>query len=289
VSHLDNKPGVESSDQPNSFRKVLPPLGWTPSFWQVSQMQSLSFRALGVHTYLMSLPDDWEFSAKRIAQGRKEGRDAVEAALRELREAGLYSVEKTRDPETGKFKTITRAYAVPQNGNTKPQVAPEPVYQGPVNQGPVNQGSKKRDSKERFTPPPTSSTNAAVDSAQGRSGEEEDFPSDLKNFVLNLNYHGQNPGRAEYTRVAKALTRLWGHVHPADLKRRLQHNAGVGAQSLVAIYVKRLKEMTVDDFTVKSAPRVRQWCGRAAVCDPNTRRVIDGDGFITNGSCGVCG
>lgn len=56
--------------------------------WRVLQDERVSYRALGVLGHLLSLPDHWQTSATKLAERRKEGRDAVETALSELDEAG---------------------------------------------------------------------------------------------------------------------------------------------------------------------------------------------------------
>jgi predicted transcriptional regulator len=49
---------------------------------------AMSARALGVLCHLLSQPPDWVSSAERLAFIFKEGRDAMEKALRELQELG---------------------------------------------------------------------------------------------------------------------------------------------------------------------------------------------------------
>lgn len=56
----------------------------------------LSFRARGVLAYLLNKPDGWVVRAETIAKDGTEGRAAIEAALRELRAAGYYRVERRR-------------------------------------------------------------------------------------------------------------------------------------------------------------------------------------------------
>lgn len=64
--------------------------------WSTAQDARLSFRARGVLTYLLSKPPGWKVDAARIAKDGAEGRDAVEKALRELRQAGYYRVIRYR-------------------------------------------------------------------------------------------------------------------------------------------------------------------------------------------------
>ena len=64
----------------------------------------LSFRARGVLTYLLSMPDNWQTSSERIAKESTEGRDAIRAALRELESAG-YLVRRRYQDDAGRWKT----------------------------------------------------------------------------------------------------------------------------------------------------------------------------------------
>lgn len=146
-------------------------------------------------------------------------------------------------------------------------------------------GNKGED--QGVKPPPTSSTQNIP------KNEEEEYSNDLKNFVATLDYYGQTPSRTEYQRIASRLAPLWGEVDPVALRRRLQHNAGVGAQSVVAVYVSRLQGMRLEDFRTKPRPvnssGRSQWCGRGAVCDPVTRLLIDKNGYIRAGArCPEC-
>lgn len=56
----------------------------------------LSWRARGILAYLLSKPDDWEVVVKDLVQGGKEGREAVQAALIELKNFGYASIEICR-------------------------------------------------------------------------------------------------------------------------------------------------------------------------------------------------
>lgn len=58
----------------------------------------LSFRARGVLAWLLDQPDGWDVRAAVIAGQGTEGRDAIETALRELRAAGYYRLERRQLP-----------------------------------------------------------------------------------------------------------------------------------------------------------------------------------------------
>lgn len=68
------------------------------------QDKRLSFRARGVLAYVLSMPDDWRHSSRRMAEIGNEGRDAVQAALNELRALGYCEFLRENSPQ-GKFST----------------------------------------------------------------------------------------------------------------------------------------------------------------------------------------
>lgn len=89
----------------------------TISVNSVSQNRSISFRALGLHTYLRSLPAKWNISSDRIAEDGVEGRDAIRKAMQELERAGLLRYVRTRTPQ-GTMRTDTLVYAKPWSEET---------------------------------------------------------------------------------------------------------------------------------------------------------------------------
>jgi biotin operon repressor len=64
---------------------------------QAAEDARLSLRAVGLHTYLLGKPDDWQVSVEHLASTHTEGRDAVRVAINELRDAGYVAVETVRE------------------------------------------------------------------------------------------------------------------------------------------------------------------------------------------------
>lgn len=60
--------------------------GVTPN--NVLTSTELTFKAKGLFGYLQSKPSGWDFSSLRITYETKDGRDAIQAGLRELEETG---------------------------------------------------------------------------------------------------------------------------------------------------------------------------------------------------------
>lgn len=75
---------------------------------EVPHNEQLSYRAVGLWTYLMTKPDHWQAKVTHLAGQHSEGRDAVRAALIELERAGYVVRRWIRDGT----KTPTREYVV---------------------------------------------------------------------------------------------------------------------------------------------------------------------------------
>ena len=66
---------------------------------------NLSWRAKGLLSYLLSLPDDWKIYENEITRHAKDGRDATRATIKELETHGYIKRERTRD-EKGRLKSV---------------------------------------------------------------------------------------------------------------------------------------------------------------------------------------
>lgn len=122
----------------------------------------LSFRARGIHHFLLSFPSGWRIDSNSIAAAGKEGRDAVRSALRELEDCGYLRRIKERD-EQGRW--VTRTYVSESPLETE---SPEPENPAPENPavgepavgdiGPLRRTEKKTVMKDLSAVPATRST-----------------------------------------------------------------------------------------------------------------------------------
>ena len=86
----------------------------------------LSWKAKGLHAYLMSLPDDWIIYISELTQHAKDGRDATRAAFKELELAGYITNEAIRN-EKGRIEKWEKI-----------------VYEQPLHWDPVEIPKKKK-------------------------------------------------------------------------------------------------------------------------------------------------
>jgi hypothetical protein len=75
----------------------------------------LSFRAKGLHTYLMSKPDDWKVYIEQLEKASpREGRDAIRSALKELADAGYITRTRLQDTRGRMMGWDTTVYETPE-------------------------------------------------------------------------------------------------------------------------------------------------------------------------------
>lgn len=80
----------------------------------------LSFKATGLLVHLLSLPQGSKLGSVELAKVRpKQGRVAIQAAYKELREFGYVTQERVQS-EGGQWKTVTHVYEVPPDAGNLP-------------------------------------------------------------------------------------------------------------------------------------------------------------------------
>jgi len=111
-------------------------------YWQVpnslTNNKNISFRAAWIYAYMQSKPDNWNFSAERIAEDWLEWRDAIRAALVELEEHWYLRRVKSYD-ENWRFTHNYTLFSTPETG--------KPVTENPTSENQaIIKESKKRNS-----------------------------------------------------------------------------------------------------------------------------------------------
>ena len=60
----------------------------------------MSLKAKGLLSYMLSLPDDWDYSLKELTTGCRDGLDSVRTAVLELEEHGYVRRQKVRNAKS---------------------------------------------------------------------------------------------------------------------------------------------------------------------------------------------
>ena len=70
---------------------------------------ALSLKAKGLLSQMLSLPDDWDYTLKGLAQINRESIDAIREAVRELERAGYIKRSRERDERAACAEPSTRS------------------------------------------------------------------------------------------------------------------------------------------------------------------------------------
>lgn len=88
--------------------------------------EQLSYRAVGLLAFLLSLPDGTDVSGHRLHRARREGRDAVYSAMTELATAGYLQRTKERFGQ-GRLRTVVIVSERPVDKASPCPENPDPV------------------------------------------------------------------------------------------------------------------------------------------------------------------
>ena len=76
------------------------------------QDKNLSYKAKGLLSYMLSLPEDWDYSINGLVAVSKEGTTAIRNILTELKENGYLIIEKNQN-DKGQYDYEYQIYEIP--------------------------------------------------------------------------------------------------------------------------------------------------------------------------------
>ncbi|MFD7665530.1 hypothetical protein [Streptomyces sp. NPDC059788] len=119
----------------------------------LAQHRELSAMAIGIATYILSLPDGSPVDIVTLAKRFPEGRERIAAALRQLEDRGYIERARQRG-DRGRFRTVTYAYANPETPDEPPDNTPTTPTTTPATNLPPQPQAPPPIPKPRTTPPP---------------------------------------------------------------------------------------------------------------------------------------
>lgn len=76
--------------------------------------KNISFKAKGMLSFMLSLPDDWDYSLNGLCSVSKEGLDSIKGIVKELEKNKYLEIRKSRN-DKGKFEYEYLIYERPYN------------------------------------------------------------------------------------------------------------------------------------------------------------------------------
>ena len=135
------------------------------------QDKKLSLKAKGLLSYMLSLPDDWDYSLKGLTTGCRDGIDSVRSTVRELEARGYLRRSKVRDARGRIVDYNYEVFELPQKESAEDVPVPasdspsseNPTSGFPTLENPIQQNTNKQNTKRQST------------NLSGQTAETEDF------------------------------------------------------------------------------------------------------------------
>lgn len=222
----------------------------------------LSYKAIGLLSKMLSLPDDWDFTVAGLVTLAKDGKESVTSAIKELEAAGYVKRTRLQD-ERGRFAGYdydvfeeprepegTPAEPLPGNpfpGNPSTDNPPQVITKGPSTKPAITKKSDREDkgdreggSGERFrhdpqlfslsameTPKPYGLTKALIKS--GYVSRDDIDITEYNDFLEELAFaHGYEPAR----RAVRYFIRKVGREERKGISDRLAYFKAAAIQGV---------------------------------------------------------
>lgn len=110
----------------------------------------LSYKAKGLHTYLVSRPPDWEIYYHDLLARATDGKDSVTSGIKEIKKYGYLDIERVR--ERGRIVgTIWHVYEEPQGETTNSPYPEKPDTENPYAGNPQQNNNTTKSKKQNTT------------------------------------------------------------------------------------------------------------------------------------------
>ena len=175
--------------------------------------KSLSLKAKGLLSQMLSLPDDWNFSVNGLISLNREEKTAITAALKELKDNGYLRVTKQTNRD-GRFEWVYDIYETPYTGfpcmdkpcmenpcMEKPCMENQPLLNTNIQNTDKLNTDKQNTDRGRFAPPTLEEVRSYC--------EERKNDIDPEAFIDHYTANGWVQGKGKPIRDWKAAVRQW--------------------------------------------------------------------------------
>lgn len=187
--------------------------------------KGMSLKAKGLLSLMLSLPEDWDFTVKGLANLNKDGVDGVRAALEELKTFGYLRVTRDRNEKGQVSGTVYDIYEKPtqekpvlEEPKEEKPILEKPIQEKPIQENPTQlntKGIKYLNNKILKE----SSTKGIKESARAKKEPEQYFEDEELNCkfleFLAMRKKIRKPVRTD--RALKALLKKLHELSGGDL------------------------------------------------------------------------
>ena len=178
--------------------------------------KSLSLKAKGLLSLMLSLPEDWDYTTKGLARICRDGVDSIRSAVQELEQRGYVVRNRVRN-EKGQLGEME--YTIFE----QPQAAPDPPAPDPDRPEPEKQDLENFDLEHSCPEEPEPETPVQVDSQPEQVSPVRDRPeweNPVQVFPAQLNTKKLSKEELSTERI-QSLQFFPGETNPKKMKRRM--------------------------------------------------------------------
>lgn len=157
--------------------------------------RNLSLKAKGLLSFMLSLPDDWDYSLRGLVAICKESKDAIRSTLNELKLNYYLKIEPSRD-DTGKFEYNYLIYEKPYRTRLKSRNPPNTDF--PYTDEPSTDNQPQINTKESNTNHKIDKTDKLDKTGIFQNNSEEVKHNILTLELINLNYISEDDATSFY-------------------------------------------------------------------------------------------
>ena len=207
---------------------------------------TLSLKAKGLLSQMLSLPEDWDYTLKGLAQINRESIDAIREAVRELEQAGYITRSRERDARGCLRGTIYEQPQTQPEPEKPAQAVPalvqptleKPMLDSPALENPTQLNTKRKNKERQNTDPSITDSipfpsGFPETSTQKRTEAKDAFESYRKLILENIDYdilagdpHVDREQLDEITQLVQETVcstrdriRVGGNDYPAEIVR----------------------------------------------------------------------
>ena len=160
---------------------------------------TLSLKAKGLLSQMLSLPEDWDYTLQGLAQINKESIDAIREAVRELERAGYIKRSRERDERGCLRGTVYTIYEQPHAEPTPEEPTQEkptlekpmldlPTLENPMQLNTKGKNKEKQNTDQSITDSIPFPSGFPESPAQKRTEAAETFESQRELILENIDY-----------------------------------------------------------------------------------------------------
>ena len=206
--------------------------------------KTISFKAKGLLSLMLSLPEDWDYTLAGLARISLEGKDAIRAAVVELEKAGYVQRRQTTD-KAGKFSSneyIIREYPASHELPPEGPSSASPLSGNPMTEEPSTASTQTEKATQIIKDLQTKENKILT----SQSTDSFPFPSAL---VVASSASLASPQAAKLTRCAAPPLPTPAAAQPPEAKGRKRSRSSGMSQGEMDAYRDLIREnIGYDDF-----------------------------------------